>query len=123
MRPRRRGERGHLLVWVTVFGIFAMAYWALAFRATGDCIRMERASILRQTRDQGIARALAASIALLRTGTPGVSPYDCVVTPSDASACVATFTESLATPGEWTVEVRAATDEETSSLPTAPARF
>lgn len=121
-RLGRRRERGHLLVWVAVFGILSMGYWAIAFRATGDCIRAERAMLLRQTRDQGVARALAAAVALLRTGTPAESPYECVVTTDDGSKSTATYTRTL-NDGEWTVEVHPATAEDISGLPAAPTTF
>ena len=121
MKPTRR-ERGHLLVWVAVFGILSMGYWAIAFRATRDCIRAERATLLRQTRDQGVAKALAAAVALLRTGTPSESPYECVVTPNGGPACTATYA-STDNEDEWTVEVRPATSAEIEDLPAAPTTF
>ena len=67
MRGRRR-ERGHLMLWAAVFGVVAMAYWALAFRATGDCIRAERAALLRVKRDE--AAWDAAGIAACEGATP-----------------------------------------------------
>ena len=121
MRGRRR-ERGHLMLWAAVFGVVAMAYWALAFRATGDCIRVERASLLRAKRDDGPARALAAGIALLRTGVPPSSPWECVVTPEDGTPCVVTISEGFGT-GEWEVEARPATEDDVSSLGAAPPSF
>lgn len=119
---RRHRERGHVLLWTAVFGIMAMAYWALAFRVTGDCIRAERTATLRASRDASPTRALAAGIALLRTGTPPTTPFECVLTPSGGSACVVSF-EETAVGGQWRVEARAATSSETSFYPAAPAGF
>ena len=119
---RRRRERGHLLVWAAVFGILAMAYWALAFRTTSDLIRSERAAILRAARDDGVARAAAAGIALLRTGLPPDAPYTCIVTPPGGRACRVVFVET-GEPDEWTVTAEPATDDDVVAWPAAPATF
>ncbi|MCE9635996.1 MAG: hypothetical protein K8T90_09840 [Planctomycetes bacterium] len=122
LRSRRR-ERGHLLVWTAVFAILSMAYWALAFRATGDCIRAERATTLRLSRDAGASRALAVSVALLRTGTPPLSPYSCVVAPTGGTRCVATFTQDPVDGEVWRVDIRAAVPGDELVLPAAPGVF
>lgn len=119
---RRRGEKGHVLLWTAVFGIMAMAYWALAFRVTGDCIRVERTATLRAARDASPARALAAGIGLLRTGTPPETPYECALTPAGGFVCVVRF-ELTNVSGQWRVGARVATPEESSFYPAAPAGF
>lgn len=122
---QRTREEGSLLVAVTVFGLLAMAVWALAFRATLDCIRVERFSVVRTERAETVARALATGVALLRTGEPPSDDYSCIVSLDDVEEeffCTLLF-ESSEVAERWEITATVSTVEELTALPNVPESF
>jgi len=125
VRATRRGERGAVLLIVTVLGLLAMAVWGLAWRATHDAIRVEGFVVQRDARARSVLPALAHGIALLRLGHPPTDPYECIDTVADGAethACTLVFT-SQGSSETWRVDARLATEEEQSELPPMPATF
>lgn len=118
----RRRERGQLLLWAAVFSTLCFGFWGLCFRATGDAIVVEARAGVRAAAGDSVARALAAGLRLLETGTPSAPPASYVVTPEGGVACVVTYSEA-ALAGEWEVVSRVATEDDVASLPELPAGF
>ena len=122
---RLRGERGFILVAVSVMGLLMMAIWAVAYRSTADLIRVEALHVERDARDVSVTRALAAALALLETGEPPSDPYACLFTITEGAAtytCTGTYA-SVVYPDTWTVTATLSTDDEIATLPAAPATF
>lgn len=126
LRPARRGERGTVLMLVTVMGLLAMAIWGLAWRGTQDDIRLERFEVQRDLRTKSLYPALADMLDLLRSGRPPSDPYACIVTESDGLGGEWHVTASFSSDGDqdhWNVDCRAATDSDLADLPAAPPSF
>ena len=127
LRPRRerRGERGQILLVVTVLGLLATGLWMLTWRATHDAIRLERVAVRRATRAESVQPALAQGLALLRTGRPPLDPYACLTTIAGGAVeydCTVTYA-SQGSPDDWSVQARLATESEQGTLPPMPASF
>jgi hypothetical protein len=120
----RSGERGLALVLTAVLGIIAMALWILTYRTTMDGIRAETRVIDREARDTTVTRALAAALALLRTGPPSatdVSYLFTVVNGAETTICTVTYTN---TGGDaWDVDARIATEDDIDTFDDAPPDF
>ncbi len=124
-RATRRGERGQVLLIVTVLGLLAMAAWGLAWRATHDAIRTDRVMVQRALRTASVLPALAHGAAALRGGHPPSDPFECIDTLIDGTEsydCLLLFTSQINSE-TWQVSCRIATPSEVSSLPTLPLAF
>ncbi len=116
-----------VLVYVTVLGLLMALMWTLAWRATQDAIRVERAASWRDKRDASVTRAGAQALTLLSTGRPPSDPYTCLITVVDEDdsslhVCTAEFS-SVTYPHTWTVDVWEATEAEQATLADAPETF
>jgi hypothetical protein len=123
--PARRGERGQVLLLVTVLGLLAMGLWLLAWRSTHDAIRMERIAVQRAIRAGSAQAALAQGLDLLASGRPPTDPFVCQTTMTsgaDSFACAVSYV-SQGSPDEWLVRARLATDDEQAELPAMPGSF
>jgi hypothetical protein len=121
----RRGERGSVLMLVSVMGLLAMALWGLAWRGTHDDIRLERRELQAEVRTRSLYPALADMLDLLRSGRPPSDPYECLVSISDATGGwqVAASFSSDGDQDHWVVDCRAATSSQIANLPPAPPSF
>ncbi len=118
---RRDRERGLALLLTAVVGLFAFAFWGLAYRATREAIAAEAFTIGRSARDATVTRALARAMLLLESGDPPRSPASYLWQPPAGPAVALTFTRTEAS--RWTLEARPATAAEIRSLPPAPPSF
>jgi hypothetical protein len=124
-KSHRRGERGLILVYVSVLGFLMLMVWTLSWRATQDTIRVERSLVWRQTHDASVTRAAAVALELLETELPPSDDYACIVTVTDGDAvyeCLVQYSPVIY-PWSWDVDVRLATPEEVASYPPAPDSF
>jgi hypothetical protein len=62
---------------VLLFLAIAFGMWVVLFRSSGSILRVEQARVLRASRTQWSAPAMATALRLIETGTPPVDPYDC----------------------------------------------
>jgi len=118
---RREGERGLALLLTAIVGLFAFAFWGLAYRATLDAIAAEAFVLDRNARDATVTKALARAMLLLEGGDPPRSPATYLWQPPAGPAVALTFTRTDA--ARWRLEARLATAAETRSLPPAPPSF
>lgn len=122
---RRRGERGLILVYVSVLGFLMLMIWTLSWRATQDTIRVERSLVRRQTHDASVTRAAAVALELLETELPPSDDYACIVTITDGGETYDCFVQysPVIYPWSWDVDVRLATVDEIATYPAAPESF
>lgn len=124
-RTGRRGERGLVLVYVSVLGFLMLMVWTLSWRATHDTIRVERSLVWRQAHDTSVTRAMAVALGLLETDLPPTENYICIVTVSEGDTsydCLVEYSPVIY-PWSWDVDVRLATAGEVATYPPAPASF
>ncbi len=121
----RRGERGLILVYVSVLGFLMMLVWSLSWRATHDAIRVERSLTWRDTHDTSVTRAAAIGLELLETGFPPTEDYTCIVTIVDGADVYECLLEYSIVTWPWRrgLDVRLATDAEVAIYPAAPVTF
>jgi len=101
-----------------------MALWALAFRATLDCLRVDRFVVARQRRDNSVTRALAAA-GLLRTGHPPSRRYSCIFSlpyGEEVYKCTVRYLRA-GDNDTWDLESTESTEAELMNLPDAPEEF
>ena len=121
----RRGERGLVLVYVSILGFLMALVWAMSWRATHDTIHVERAFVRRAVHDASVKRAGAVALALLETGTPPSDTYACIVTVSDGATAYDCLVEyyPVIHPWTWGVDVSLATAADIATHPAAPDTF
>ncbi len=118
---RREGQRGLALLLTAVVGLFAFAFWGLAYRATRDAIAAEAFALDRAARDATVTRALAAALLLLEGADPPRSPAGYLWQSAGVAPVAITFTRAATS--RWQVEARPATAAEVRSLPPLPPSF
>ena len=121
----RPGERGLVLVYVSVLGFLMLMVWTLSWRATHDTIRVERSLVWRQAHDASVKRAAAVALELLETDLPPTEDYACIVTVTDGGTvyqCLVQYSVVFY-PWTWDIDVRLATAEDLSIYPDAPNSF
>ncbi len=121
----RRGERGLVLVYVSVLGFLMALVWAMSWRATHDMIHVERAFVRRSVHDASVKRAGAVATALLETGMPPSESYACIVTVTDGATTYDCLVEyyPVIHPWTWGIDVSLATADDVATYPAAPASF
>ena len=73
-------QRGYALPAVLMFLMLAFGVFAVIFRSSASSIRIEQARVLRQSRIEWTAPAIAQGLRLLETGAPPLENYQCIVT-------------------------------------------
>ena len=98
-------RRGYALMLVTITVVLLLLLFGLVHRYTMAALRIETVRTLQQQRDEGTVHAIARGLALLETGLPPSSPYDCevtILTSAGASPYKVTFTSEGG--ANWSVQ-------------------
>lgn len=120
MRRRSALHGGYAVMLVLVFNVLFLAMLGVAYRGVASAFRAESARVLQVRRDEGATAALARGLALLETGLPPSSPYDCRVT-LDTAAGPRSFTVTFSQVDETTWTVHAAPTLPEEDPPSMPA--
>ncbi len=120
-RFARRGysRRGYALLTVSVFLVLMLATTGVVHRHLSSTLRIERARVRTEQRDEALIHALAKALELLETGTPPSDPYVCgttINTSQGPESITVTFTSEIG--AIWSVHARpTAPDENPQPMP------
>jgi hypothetical protein len=128
LRPSRRGNpiratrRGYAMVTVLIFLMLSLVLVSICQRRLAAVLRMERARMHVELRDEGSVHALARGLELLETGPPPADPYTCA-THIETSQGTRSYTIVYASAGgnQWTVTAAPTPDGE--NPPPLPVTF
>jgi len=76
-RSKRSARRGYALMTVSLFLVLMLAMTSVVHRHLASALRIEKARILAEHRDETLMHALAQAMALMETGLPPSDPYVC----------------------------------------------
>ena len=79
-RNKRSARRGYALMTVSVFLVLMLALTSVVHRHLSSTLRIEKARVQAQRRDEALIHALARALDLLETGLPPSDPYVCATT-------------------------------------------
>ena len=121
----RQRQCGHALTVVSVMGVLVMGCLCMGFLRTHNAVRLEAWADRRLVRTTQLIPALAAGVALLRSGSPPSDPYECVVSPSGTAPVAPSvlYFSAGTDPDTWQVTARVASQVELQMLPPLPASF
>lgn len=109
-RRRRRpaGRGGYAMASVMIFLGVMLAFIGISQRRISSALRLERARLQAEFRDESAMQALADGIRLLETGFPPTNPYVCRATVSTSRGPQSfDLTFTAIGPDQWTVVVGA----------------
>ena len=79
-RCKRSARRGYALMTVSVFLVLMLAMTGVVHRHLSSALRIEKARVQAEQRDEALIHALAKAMELLETGVPPSDPYVCGTT-------------------------------------------
>ncbi len=79
-RTKRSARRGYALMTVSIFLVLMLAMTGVVHRHLSSTLRIEKARIQGQQRDEALMHALAKALELIETGLPPSDPYICETT-------------------------------------------
>ena len=77
---KRSSRSGYALLTVMIFLVLMLAATGVVHRHLSSTLRIERARVQAEQRDEALIHALANAMELLETGTPPTDPYVCRTT-------------------------------------------
>ncbi len=79
-RSKRSARRGYALMTVSLFLVLMLAMTGVVHRHLSSVLRIEKARVQAEQRDEALLHALAQALALIETGLPPSNPYVCATT-------------------------------------------
>ena len=79
-RNKRSARRGYALMTVSMFLVLMLAMTGVVHRHLSSTLRIEKARVQAEQRDEALIHAMAKAVELLETGTPPSDPYVCATT-------------------------------------------